>query len=125
MVEAVMYAASGFLIAGLIGLAAIPLVHQRAVRLTMRDLEGGVPISLGELHAEKDALRAEFAMAIRRLELANEQLRNRLANLMVQVSQKDDVINQLKSHVRTENEPLAIRVYEKAARKGQAEKKAA
>ncbi len=125
MVEALMYAAIGFLIAVLIGLAAMPLVHNRAVRLTMRDLEGGLPISMGELQAEKDALRAEFAMAVRRLELTNEQLRNRLANLMVRVSQKNDFINQLKSHLPAESEPLAITVYEKATRKREAQSKKA
>ncbi len=125
MVEALMYAAIGFLIAVLIGLAAIPLVHNRAVRLTMRDLEGGLPISMGELQAEKDALRAEFAMAVRRLELTNEQLRNRLANLMVRLSRKDDFINQLKLHLPAESEPLGITVYEKAPRKREAQSKKA
>jgi hypothetical protein len=120
MVEAIIYAAIGFLIAALIGLAAIPLIHKRAVRLTMRDLEGGLPISMAELQAEKDALRAEFAMTVRRLEIANQQLRSRLASLMVYVSRKDDLINRLRAHVRAENEPLAITVYEKPVPKREA-----
>jgi hypothetical protein len=125
MVEPLMYAAMGFLIAVLIGLAAIPLVHDRAVRLSMRDLEGALPISMGELQAEKDALRAEFAMAVRRLEIANERLRTRLAHSMVRVSQKNDLINQLKSHLRPENEPRAMTLYKKPARKRETQSKKA
>jgi regulator of replication initiation timing len=124
MVEALMYVAIGFLSAVLAGLAVVPLVHNRAVRLTVRDLEGALPISMGELQAEKDALRAEFAMAVRRVELANEQLRSRLANLMVRISEKENLINQLKATLQAGNEPLAM-VYEKAIRKRETQPKKA
>jgi hypothetical protein len=120
MAEALMYAAIGFLSAGMVALAAIPLVHKRAVRLTLRDLEGGLPISIAEVQAEKDALRAEFAMAVRRLEITNEQLRSKLASLMVRVSQKNDRINQLRRHLRTANEAPTVPVYERPARKREA-----
>ena len=58
----------GFLLAALSVLVVAPLVHGRAVRLTTRRLEATIPLSMAEVHADKDLLRAEFAMSTRRLE---------------------------------------------------------
>jgi len=55
MVEPIMYIGIGFLIAGLLVIGCIPLVHARAVRLTMRRLEALTPLSmlmLGKILAE-------------------------------------------------------------------------
>ena len=79
MIEPIMYFGIGFLMAGLLGLVLIPLVHNRAVRLTMRRLEAATPISLAEIQADKDQLRAEFAMSTRRLELSVEQMKAKTA----------------------------------------------
>ena len=77
MVEPIMYLAIGFLVSMLCGLMIIPLVHSRAVRLTTRRLEAATPLSMAEIQADKDQLRAEFAMSARRLEMSVEQLKNR------------------------------------------------
>jgi hypothetical protein len=45
MIESVMYFGIGFLVATLLGLLFIPLLHNRAVRLTMRRLEASTPMS--------------------------------------------------------------------------------
>ena len=47
MVEPIMFAAIGFLVAALLVLGFIPLVHGRAVRLTTRRLEAATPLSTG------------------------------------------------------------------------------
>ena len=96
MIESIMYVGIGFLLAALIGVTVIPLVHKRAVRLTIRRLEDSIPQSLAEIHADKDALRAEFAMSTRRIELKVEQLQNRTASQLAQVGKKDDAIRRLK-----------------------------
>src|SRR5258707_14318090 len=75
MIEPIMYFGIGFLVAALIGLVVVPLVHGRAVRLTMRRLEAATPLSMAEIQADKDQLRAEFAMSTRRLEVSVENLR--------------------------------------------------
>jgi hypothetical protein len=95
MVEVVMYMAIGFLLGGLVALIAIPLVHNRAVRLTMRRVEASLPQTMAEIQADEDLLRAEFAMAMRRLELDLEKLRDRNARLLAQVSKKTDLANRL------------------------------
>ncbi|MEW6438421.1 MAG: hypothetical protein AB1508_14775 [Pseudomonadota bacterium] len=61
--------ALGFLVAGLIALAFAPVFWRRALRLTRRRLETQVPLSVEEILADRDHLRAEFAVEQRRLEM--------------------------------------------------------
>jgi chromosome segregation ATPase len=96
MIEPVMYFGIGFLVAALLGLLFVPLVHNRAVRLTMRRLEAATPLSIAEIRADKDQLRAEFAMSTRRLEMSVEQMKARTTGQLADLGKKTDAINQLK-----------------------------
>lgn len=96
MVEPIMYLGIGFLIAALIGLGIVPLVHARAVRLTMKRLEASTPLSMAEIQADKDQLRAEFAMSARRLEMSVEQLKAKTTSQLAELGKKTDAINRLK-----------------------------
>ncbi len=58
----------GFLLASLCALIALPTVNARATRLARRRIEATLPVSTAEVAAERDHLRAEFAVAQRRLE---------------------------------------------------------
>jgi hypothetical protein len=68
VIESVMVFALGFLAAALISLLIIPAVNARAERLARRRAEALFPMSISELTAEKDHLRAEFAVLQRKLE---------------------------------------------------------
>ena len=96
MIEVAMYIGIGLLTGCLIALAVVPLVHDRAVRLTVRRFEASLPHSITEIEADKDLLRAEFAMSTRRLEITVERLRNKAANQQIELGRKADVINRLK-----------------------------
>ena len=96
MIELIMYFGIGFLLAALSVLIVVPLVHDRAVRLTMRRLEATIPLSMAELQADKDLQRAEFAMSTRRLELTIEQLGTKSAGQLAELGRKGDAINRLK-----------------------------
>ena len=99
MIEPVMYFAIGFLVAALLALLFVPLVHGRAVRLTMRRLEAATPLSIAEIRADKDQLRAEFAMSTRRLEMSVEQMKARTTGQLAELGKKTDAINQLKKEL--------------------------
>ena len=99
MIEPVMYFGIGFLVAALLGLLFVPLVHNRAVRLTMRRLEAATPLSIAEIRADKDQLRAEFAMSTRRLEMSVEQMKTRTTGQLAELGKKTDAINQLKKEL--------------------------
>ncbi|MCC0805693.1 hypothetical protein FPV16_05545 [Methylobacterium sp. W2] len=75
MIETVMIFALGFLAASLCALMVLPAVSARATRLAKRRLEGLVPLSASEIAAEKDYLRARFAVTQRRLERKVEAAR--------------------------------------------------
>jgi chromosome segregation ATPase len=99
MIEPVMYFGIGFLVAALLGLLFVPLVHSRAVRLTMRRLEAATPLSIAEIRADKDQLRAEFAMSTRRLEMSVEQMKAKTTGQLAELGKKTDAINQLKKEL--------------------------
>jgi chromosome segregation ATPase len=96
MIEPIMFFGIGFLVATLFGLLLIPLVHNRAVRLTVRRLEAATPVSMAEIQADKDQLRAEFAMSTRRLEMSVEELKTKTTGQLAELGKKTDAINRLK-----------------------------
>src|SRR3954468_14683775 len=65
--------ALGFVAASLIALLIVPAVNARAERLARRRAEALFPLSITELTAEKDHLRAEFAVLQRRIEHRAEE----------------------------------------------------
>ena len=99
MIESVMYFGIGFLVAALLGLLFVPLVHNRAVRLTMKRLEASTPLSIAEIRADKDQLRAEFAMSTRRLEMSVEKMKAKTTSQLAELGKKTDAINQLKKEL--------------------------
>ncbi len=68
VIETVMIFALGFLAASLCALLLLPAVNARAARLSQRRIEARLPLSISEVAAEKDYLRAQFAVTQRRLE---------------------------------------------------------
>jgi hypothetical protein len=68
VIETVMIFALGFLAASLCALLLLPAVNARAARLSERRIAARLPLSISEVAAEKDYLRAQFAVAQRRLE---------------------------------------------------------
>jgi hypothetical protein len=96
MIEWVMLLGIGFLAACLLTLAFIPVVHARAVRLTTRRHQDAMPTSVTEMQAEKDQLRAEFAMSTRRFEIALEEARTKAAGHLSEVGKKTQEIQLLK-----------------------------
>ena len=115
MIEAVMFAGLGFLAASLLALVTIPLIHARAVRLTIRRLEAATPLSMAEIQADKDQLRAEFAMSTRRLEISVEQLRGKTTSQLAELGKKTDTINRLKRELDEQTASfLALEARDKA-----------
>jgi hypothetical protein len=96
MIEPIIFFALGFLAASLFVLMAVPFVHERAVRHTTRRICNSAPASNAETRVEKDLLRAEFAMSMRRLEMRIEQLNAKLADQFAELGKNSTEINQLK-----------------------------
>ena len=107
MVYAFMLIGIGFLTACLLMAALAPVIHGRAVRLTVRRLLFKRPRSLHERRAHEDQLRAQFAVSIRRLETAVENSQAKAVGHQREVAQKlakrSAEVDQLKSEVRRLN----------------------
>ncbi|HWV52686.1 hypothetical protein [Pseudorhodoplanes sp.] len=115
MIEPAMYLGIGFLVASLFGLIFLPLVHSRAVRLTIRRMEAATPLSMAEIQADKDQLRAEFAMSTRRLEMSVEQLKAKSTSQLAELGKKNDAINRLKAELGEKSATIfALEAREKA-----------
>jgi chromosome segregation ATPase len=106
MIEPIMYIGIGFLFAGLLVIGVIPLVHARAVRLTRKRLEAATPMSLAEIQAEKDQLRAEFAMTTRRLEMSVEQMKTKSNNQLAELGKKSEAIGRLRLELNEKTETM-------------------
>ena len=117
MVEPIMYLAIGFLVSMLFGLMIVPLVHNRAVRLTTRRMEAATPLSMAEIQADKDQLRAEFAMSARRLEMSVDQLKNKTTSQLAELGKKSDAINRMKLELGEKNATIfSLEAREKAVK---------
>lgn len=68
MIEAALYIALGALSISLLLFAVLPIVSGRARRLAINELERQAPVSLSEITAQKDQMRAKFAVDMNRQE---------------------------------------------------------
>jgi chromosome segregation ATPase len=107
MIESIMYLGIGFLAASISVLAVVPIVHTRAVRLTTRQLADTMPSSVAEIAADKDLLRAEFAMSTRTLEMKVDQLKGKGANHLLELGKSSNTVN----HLRIELDALRERLH--------------
>ena len=107
MIELVMYFGIGFLVATLLGLLFIPLVHNRAVRLTMKRLEASTPVSMAEIRADRDQLRAEFATSTRRLEIKIEMMKVQTTWQLAELGKKTGTINQLRKDLNEQTATIS------------------
>lgn len=96
----------GFLSAGFIALVVAPMVWRRAVALTRRRIEASVPLTLTEIQADKDRMRAEFAMATRRLEINFKNFREKAAAQIVEINRNREELKQLMSERQERHEAL-------------------
>ncbi len=96
MAELSMYFAIGFAVAASLVLLFVPLVHNRAVRLTMRRMETATPLPIARIRADKDQVRAEFAMSMRRLEVSVEETKTETTIQLAELGRKTHAIDQLK-----------------------------
>lgn len=94
MIQTVLFFILGFLSAGFIALLIAPAVWRRAEILTQKRIEASIPMTRNEVQAEGDRLRAEFAMATRRLEMSVKSLREKAADQLVQIGRGEELLRQ-------------------------------
>ncbi len=109
MIQYVMLVALGFFLAGLLTLLFAGPFWRRAVRLTTKRLEATMPMSVADIQADKDQLRAESAIRIRRLEIAHEREKEKAARYLVERNKHKVTIAELKNELGSLTDQLAER----------------
>jgi hypothetical protein len=100
MIEYALLVMLGFCAAGLLALLIAPTIWNRAVRLTTKRLDATLPMSLSEIEADKDLLRASYAVQIRRLEAGLNKARDKSASQLVEISRLQMTIGEMRDHVQ-------------------------
>jgi uncharacterized phage infection (PIP) family protein YhgE len=99
MIEWLMFGALGFLLGCLLALMLAPPLWNRAVKLTTRRLEATMPMSLADIQADKDQLRAEFAIELRKVEVALEKAKEKAARELIEANKRRVEIQMLKTEL--------------------------
>jgi len=109
MIQAIMLIALGFLIASLIGVLLAPSLWSRASRLSKKRLERTLPLTLAEIEATQDQLRATYAVRVRRLESVLASAKQKAANQLVDNSRLQMQIVAMKDQIADIDLQLAER----------------
>ena len=98
-IQSILLVALGFLSAGLVVLGLAPAFWSRAVRLTTKRLKDAIPVSEEEIRADKDRLRADFAIRTHKLEMRVEQAELQRARHLIEISRRDANVSTLERRV--------------------------
>ncbi len=101
MIEWLMFGALGFLLGCLLALMLAPPLWNRAVKLTTRRLEATMPMSLIDIQADKDQLRAEFAIELRKVEVALGKAKEKAARELIEANKRRVDIQMLNTELGT------------------------
>jgi hypothetical protein len=92
-----MLIALGFLAASLLGLLVASAFWSRAVRLTTARIKQSMPVSEPEIRADRDRLRAEYAIKVHKLEMQLEQAKLSRARQHIEINRRDASISTLET----------------------------
>lgn len=92
---AAMLVTLGFLIAALLVVVLLPAYRRRIERFTTEALKRTLPLTEEEIRADKDRMRADFAMEVHRLETKVEEASFSTARQSVEINRRDAKIQEL------------------------------
>ncbi|THF56168.1 hypothetical protein E6C48_16275 [Mesorhizobium composti] len=95
MVQSILFFVLGLLCAGFLTVLVAPAVWRRAVVLTRKRIEATMPLTLAEIQADKDRVRAEFAVSVRKLEVETKALKEKLAAQLVEIGRAGEDLKAL------------------------------
>lgn len=104
----------GFLLAALLLLFILPYYRRRIERFTSEKMKRALPLTEAEIRADKDRLRAEFAIDLHKLEMKLEDASLSAARQSVELNRRDAKIHDLGRAVDTQK--AAVDEHENARR---------
>ena len=113
-IETIMLFALGFILAALIAMFLGRGLWNYGVKIGQRRMQKLSPLSITEVQADRDRLRAEYAVMTRKLELRLDDLKDRMAEQMAEVSRNKTRIEDLHGEIDERDQLLAERESENA-----------
>ena len=105
-IEMVMLVVLGFLVAVLLTVFLSPLYKRRVARLTTESIKRSMPITELEIRADKDRIRAEYAIRVHKLQMKIEESEEASARQMVEINRRDAAISNLEGQVSHQRSAL-------------------
>lgn len=115
MVQSILFFILGFLCAGFLVALVAPAVWRRAVALTRKRIEATTPLTLAEIQADKDRIRAEFAISVRKLEMELKALREKHAAQLVELNRGKEDLKAMAAEGERKDQAIAALQAEKEA----------
>lgn len=100
-IQSAMLVALGLLTAGFVVLLLMPHYRRRAERLAVEEVKRQLPMTEAEIRADKDRLRAEYAIRIHQLEARVEEASQQAARQKIELNRRDGAISGLEGEIAT------------------------
>lgn len=100
-IQSALLVALGFLATGFIVLLVMPFYRRRTERLAVAEVKRSLPMNEAEIRADKDRLRAEYAIRIHQLESRVEDHTHQAARQRIELNRRDGVISALEGEIGT------------------------
>jgi hypothetical protein len=113
-IHAAMLVILGFLLAALLVLALIGPYRRRIRRFAMEQVKRTLPLTESEIRADKDAIRAEFAINVHKLEMKLEEAELAAARQLIEINRRDAKIVDLEQAI--ESQKLSFEEHQNARR---------
>lgn len=107
MVQSILFFLLGFLCAGFLVVLIAPAAWKRAVALTRKRIEAAMPLTSAELRADKDRLRAEFAVTARRLEMDAKTSKESANERFIEINRVREELKQVAGDAAKKSEAIA------------------
>jgi chromosome segregation ATPase len=96
----------GVFVTLLLMLLIVPMIWRRVVRLTRKRMMAEMPMSYSELHAEKDQVRAEMAIDLRKQEVIANRRQDELANKTIRINRLNKTVEERDAQIATHLETI-------------------
>jgi hypothetical protein len=98
-IQSAMLVVLGFSIAGLMACVIAPAYRRRAARLATLELKRTMPLTEAEIAADKDRIRADYAIRVHKLESNLHDLSVETSRQLIEINRRDARISALESDV--------------------------
>ncbi|MEJ8574121.1 hypothetical protein [Microbaculum marinum] len=106
MIENIVVFVLGALVATLFALLVIPVIWRRGARLIEERIRTTTPLSMTEIQSEKDMIRADFAVQLRKIEVKYDEIKAQAARRQIELGRRDSTIRELEAELDAREETI-------------------